>query len=232
MPNRLFRRRRGGGHESSNTSDAVLVDYRISGNVGLEQLDEFYERIGYRGRMDDGLLVHIGGTLGDEVVYISIWSNEQLGVKSWQEKRHHIEDILASTDPNAVVVRRSNPVHRLILGDDLDEFRAAPAVGNPECVGYVIDLPEMDTKAYELIVNAMDFPEQFPPGLLLHSVGQVDDMLRVTSIWRTASQSRRFFENRVMPALVAVVRDHGVFPEVRPVELCVHLLAVGDELLD
>lgn len=232
MPIRLFRRRRSGGHEPSHAPDAVLVDYRITGNVGLEQLDEFYERIGYRGRMDDGLLLHIGGTLGDEVVYISIWGNEQLGVKSWQEKRHHIEDILAATDPNAVVVRRSNPVHSLIVGDDLGEFRAAVPVGDPECVGFVIDLPEIDVKAYELLIKAMDFPEQFPPGLLLHTAGQVDDVLRVTSIWRTVGQSRRFFENRVMPALVTVVREHGVFPEVRPVELHVHLLAVGNELLD
>ncbi|MBI4897632.1 MAG: hypothetical protein HY827_04620 [Actinobacteria bacterium] len=234
MQTRLFRNRRRalGDHEPDLARHAVLADYRIEGDVGLPQIDEIYERLGYRKRLDDGLLVHVGGTIDDAIAYMSVWQNDSLSAASWRQKRQVIDEVLKRADPDPVVDRRSHSVHRLIVGADLSEFRAGLAVSDPECVGYVIDLPNADVKLYERVIARMDFPGQFPAGLLIHAVGQVEDVLRITSIWRHAGQSRRFLEDRLMPALVSVVRERGVFPEIRPVELKVHYLAVADALAD
>lgn len=208
----------------------MLVDYRIDGSIGLAQIDEIYDRIGYRDRLDEGLLVHLSGTIDEAISYMSVWQNDALSVASWEQKGTIIEDVLKSVDPAPAVERRSHRLHRLIVGNDLSAFRTGSTAGDPECVCYVIDLPNADAKLYERVISQMDFPGKFPAGLLIHAVGQVEDVLRITSIWRHSGQSRRFLEDRMMPALVAVVRERGVFPEIRPVELKVHFLAVADAL--
>jgi hypothetical protein len=234
VQNRLFRykRRARSDHEPDLAREAVLVDYLIDGTIGLAQIDEIYDRFGYGERLDEGLLVHIGGTIDNAVAYMNIWQNDTLATEFWQQKRQVIDDVLKTADPSPAVNRRKHRVHRLIVGDGLDEFRAGPSERDPECVGYVIDLPNADVKLYERVIEQMDFPGKFPAGLLIHAVGQVEKVLRITSIWRHSGQSRRFLEDRLMPALVAVVRERGVFPEIRPVELRVHYLAVADALAD
>lgn len=209
----------------------MLVDYRLGG-VGIEHLDDFYTRVGYRSRLDPGLLVHLGGAMDDEIVYISVWSSEQEARKSWEQRREDIEGVLGLAGPAASAARRSHSLHRLIVGDDIEEFREGLAIVDPDCVGFVIDLPGTDPKTYDLICRQMSFPEHFPSGLLLHAAGPIDGHLRVTSIWRRGGQSRRFLEDRLMPAAVEVVREHGLFPEIRPRELRVHLLTINNRLFD
>lgn len=226
-------------HEPDVSRDAVIVDYRIGGpvgdaraSIGLPHIDDFYDRAGYLSKLSDGLLLHIGGSLGDSLVYINAWESESAARESWRQKRDVIEDVLRDAGPDTTVQRRGSKLHKLVLGDDLEEFRDGNAILDPECVGYVIDLPEADTKTYDLIIEQMDFPRDFPRGLLVHAAGQVDDVLRVVTVWRRSSQSLRFLENRLMPATVEVVREHGVFPEIRPLEMKVHYLAVTGRLLE
>ncbi len=210
----------------------MLVDYLIDGKLGLAQIDEIYDRLGYRDRLDEGLLVHLSGTINDAISYMSVWQNDARSVASWKRKEAVIEDVLKSVDPSPALERRSHRIHRLIVGDDLNAYRVGSVAGDRECVCFVIDLPNADAKLYERVIAQMDFPGKFPAGLLIHAVGQVEDVLRITSIWKHSGQSRRFLEDRLMPALVAVVRERGVFPEIRPVELRIHYLAVADALAD
>lgn len=233
MARRIFgKKRRRDPREPEVAREAILVDYRLE-SVSVEHLDQFYRRVGYRERLDDGLLAHVGGVIdGEELVYLSVWRSESEAIASWQAKRSDIEAVLGDAPPDAQVTRRASEVHRLYLGDDLLEFREGLADGDPDCVGFVIDLPDMDDDSYDLICDRMRFPEEWPEGLLVHVAGQVDDFFRVLSIWRRADQSRRFFEDRLIPAAVDVARNHGLFPEIRPRELRVHLFALNNVLYE
>lgn len=218
--------------EPQDARNALLVDYRLE-SVSVEHLDQFYRRVGYRERLDPGLLAHVGGVIDqEELVYLSVWRTEDEAMASWQAKRSDIEAVLADAPPDAQVTRRASGVHRLYLGDDLLEFREGLADGDPDCIGFVIDLPEVDDDSYDLMCRRMDFPGQWPDGLLMHVAGRVDDFFRVLSIWRRADQSRRFFEDRLIPASVDVAREHGLFPEIRPRELRVHLMALNNSLYE
>ncbi|MBI5311504.1 MAG: hypothetical protein HZB14_10855 [Actinobacteria bacterium] len=235
MSPRIFGRgRKRDSREPPAAENAVLADYRLE-SVNIEHLDDFYNRVGYRERLDPGLLTHIGGAIEDgadgEIVYMSIWHSEGEALESWRAKLSEVEIVL-SDSPDAKVIRRSSKIHRLYLGDDVDEFREGRSDVDPDCVGYVIDLPQVDVDAYDLICEHMGFPGDWPTGLLMHFAGRVDDFMRVVSIWRRAGQSRHFLEDRLMPAAVQVVRDHGLFPEIRPRELRIHLMALNDVLYE
>lgn len=233
MAPRLFGKgRQPHAREPRIARDAVLVDYRLEA-VSIEHLDEFYSRVGYPERIEPGLIAHIGGVIDEEeTVYLSVWRRKDEAFESWQAKRSDIEAVLADAPREAQVTRRASDVHRLYVGDGLAEFREGIAGGEPDCIGFVIDLPDVEVDAYDLICERMNFPEDWPDGLVLHVAGRVGDFLRVLSVWRRADQSRRFFENRLIPASVEVVRNHGLFPEIRPRELRIHLIALNDMLLE
>lgn len=233
MLKRLLKRGRSAANrrEPRLPKGAVVVDYDISPQLGRAHLDAFYERVGYDERLEDGLLLHLGGELDDELAYVSLWTSEQDSLRAWQERRRDVEEVLASAGPAATVARRSARIHRLVLGDELEEFREGVAASDPDCVCFVIDIPSADTHAYDLILEQMSFPEHYPDGLILHMASRVGDTLRVISVWRHAEQSRRFLESRLMPAAVEVVRGHRVFPEIRPREMRIRLLALSSRLV-
>lgn len=230
MSPRLFGKgRKTHRREPAGTRRAVLVDYRMSG-VNIGHLEDFYTRTNFPESLGEGMMVHIGGVLdGTETVYLAVWNAADRAEASWQANRRHIEETLADAPPDAEITRRVDSMHRLYLGDELGEFRPENAKRKPDCVGIVIDLPKVDVETYELICDQMSFPDDWPDGLLLHFAGAVEDVLRIVSVWRRTRDARKFFADRLIPASVEVARDHGKFAEIRPVELKVQLLVVGDE---
>lgn len=208
---------------------ATLVDYRPSG-LGFEQLDHYYELIGYPRQMPAANYVHLSGILDDEVVLIGLWSSDRKARTAYATARTNVRKVLDKAGPGAAVDRQSYPVRRFVLGDEIGDFRQDRARTGPDCAAYVIDLPATDGRAYDLICEQMNFPGDYPEGLMLHVAGRVDDVWRVISVWREARQSREFFERRLMPAAVEVVREHQVFPAIHPRELRVHLFAVNKRL--
>lgn len=218
--------------EPIGSRHAVLVDYRMS-RVSVGHLDAFYERSGFPDVFESGMMAHVSGVLGgEETVYLSIWDDEDTAVAAWRRKRADIAEVLEDAPPDAEISRRSSPLYRIYAGDGLGRL-AAPETGRrPSVAGVVIDLPQTDIAAYELVCGRMDFPDDWPDGLLLHFAGPVEDVLRVVSIWRRAEDSREFFESRLIPAALAVAREKGLFPEIRPVDLRVHMLVLGEKLND
>lgn len=233
MSPRIFgKSRKSYDREPANARNAVLVDFRLI-DVSAGHLGDFYSRVDYPRKLDDGLLVHIGGVLdGSETVYLSVWRSDAEALASWNEKRADVEAVLADAPPNAEIHRRSSKLHRIYLGDDVQEFAANVADRKPDCVGFVIDLPETSPATYELLCERMNFPVEWPEGLLVHLAGPVDDKLRIVSVWRRVEDSRNYFASRLIPASVEIAREFGLFPEIRPVGLRVHMLALNNALAE
>lgn len=213
-----------------DVGQTTLIDYRLRG-LGVDQVDRYFEQIGFPRRMPAGNFAHLVGLLDGELVSIGLWSSERAARQMFAAMRPRIDAIVAEAGPQASIDRQSHPAYRFLLGEEISDFREDRAQTDPDCVGYVIDLPATDNRAYDLICEHMGFPADYPDGLLLHIAGQVDDVWRVISVWRKVTQSLEFFEQRLMPAAVDIVREHRVFPEIHPRELRVHLFAVNKRLV-
>lgn len=171
---------------------ATLVDYRFGG-VSIEQVDRYYELINFPRRMPADNYAHLAGVLEDEIVMIGLWSSDRIAKRAFETTRQEVTAALTGSGSDTAVDRESHPVQRLLFGEAIDEFRADRAHTDPNCVGYVIDLPATDSRAYDLICDQMNFPGDLPAGLLLHVAGPVGDVWRVTSVWRDAAAIARVF---------------------------------------
>jgi hypothetical protein len=59
-------------------------------------------------------------------------------------------------------------------------------------------------------VNARLNPEGNPPaGLIVHTAGFAGDVFRVFDIWESQADAERFLEERLMPAIQAVMSEAG-----------------------
>jgi hypothetical protein len=213
---------------------ATMVDYRIRGEGfdRLETIDRFYKEIDFPRSMRNGNLGHLSGVSDDEIVFMSIWDTEKNAMAAFDDMRGSIEKVLREAGPTATVDRVSSGVFRFSIGEDVAEFSHERAQLNPNCVGYVIDIPTQGHLSYELTCEKMNFPQDWPPGLLMHVAGETDRGWRTYSLWREIGQSRDFLAQRLIPAAVDVVREHQVFPVIRPIEVKLHLFALNSRMLD
>jgi hypothetical protein len=212
---------------------AAMIDYRIKGE-GVDQMAliaEFYEMIDFPHSMRDGNLAHFSGIAGDEIIFSSIWDNEENARLAYADMMPAIQAVTSKHGPNTTVERHSSAVHRFSIGEQATPFSHVNAVVNPDCVGYVIDVPLHGKMAYDIICSKMDFPQAFPAGLLLHVAAMTDMGWRTCSIWNEVQPSLDFLEQRLMPAAVGMVREEGVFPEISPLEVKPFLFALNARML-
>jgi hypothetical protein len=213
---------------------AAMIDYRIKGE-GIDQMElieAFYKLIDFPRSMRDGNLAHISGIAGDEIIFTSIWDNEVNASESYAELGPAIAEVIDRYGtPGTVVDRRSSGVHRFSIGESVGQFSHERAESNPQCVGYVIDIPLHGKMAYDLICQKMEFPQEWPEGLLMHVAGQTDNGWRTCSVWADREPSLVFLEQRLMPAAVDMVRERGLFPEIRPLEVKPFLFALNARML-
>jgi hypothetical protein len=212
---------------------AAMIDYRTTGD-GVDQMAliaRFYDLIGFPRSMRPGNLAHVSGVAGDQIIFTSVWDSESNAATAYAAMGPAIEQVLKDFGPNARVERHSSGVYRFSIGENADEFSHRAATTHPNCVGFLLDVPVHGQMAYDLVCNKMRFPEEFPDGLLMHVAGQTDRGWRTCSIWREIEQSRAFLEQRLMPAAVDVVRDTGMFPEIRPLEFKPFMFALNARML-
>ena len=60
---------------------------------------------------------------------------------------------------------------------------------------------------YDKIVERMNFPQRFPPGMMGHIVFSDLDRVNVASAWQTGSQGDAFFRNEVAPSAAWVIAE-------------------------
>lgn len=62
---------------------------------------------------------------------------------------------------------------------------------------------------YDAIVKRMQFPQNLPQGLLTQVVFERPTELKVATAWTSIESGRRFFNERVAPAIGLVIAEHG-----------------------
>lgn len=215
--------------EDEDLDAPTLIDYRISapGEEKIELIKKFYREIDYPRSMRPGNLAHFSGISEESLVFLSVWDSEENASAAYGDLQASIDGVLDSVSGEATVTRESFPTHRVVIGEGVEEFTPAAAPIAPDCVAFEIDLRLEDRGHYDLLCEQMNFPAELPPGLLLHVAGQADFGWHTYSVWRTIEDSKNFLSDRIIPASVEVVRQFGVFPEIRPVEIQTTLFALN-----
>jgi hypothetical protein len=139
--------------------------------------------------------------------------------------------VIGRHGPNTTVERHSSGVYRFSIGEHVSQFSHVVAAPNPDCIGYVVDIPLHGKMTYDMICARMRFPQEFPDGLLMHVAGQTDIGWRTYSIWNEVQPSLDFLEQRMMPAAVDMVREKVMFPEISPLEVKPFLFALNARML-
>lgn len=204
-----------------------VIDYEIHapGHAALEVISAIYREMDFPRSVKPSNLVHISGATSERVIFTGVWHSEREAREAYAE----IEDVIASLrnefGPETSVDRVSRRASRVTIGDLVSDYQAALAQFNPACVAFTVDIPTDGKEIYNLYCEEMRFPEIMPKGLILHLAYEVGPSMRTVSVWRTLEDSQDFMRERIVPAGPGVVRDHGIFPEVRPVEFKPTLLA-------
>lgn len=216
----------------SKGESLVVVEYVVEapGHSAIDLIARLYREIGFPRSIVPTNVAHISGATDERVIYLSVWRNHRDAEDAFAEAESAVERLKSEIGPEAALHRSSFKAHRVTIGPGADEYNAQLAEINPDCVAFTIDLPCDGRSIYDHYCEEMGFPESVPDGLLLHVAYEVGKELRTISVWQSIEHSRAFMRDRIIPSGPAVVRDYGVFPEVRPVEFKPTLLAfnLGD----
>lgn len=205
----------------------LVVDFEISApdHNALDVISRLYREIDYPRSMKSGNKAHISGANDERVIFTSLWSCSDQAKEANEEVKASIQQLSTELGEDVELVCQSNPAVRVDVSDSISEFDASRAELNPDCVAFTIDIPQPGRKIYDLYCDQMRYPELPADGLLFHLAYEFDDVFRTISVWRSIEHSAAFMRDRIVPAGPTVVREHGVFPEVRPVEFKPTLLA-------
>lgn len=84
-------------------------------------------------------------------------------------------------------------------------------------VGVVQEFEGFDTETYDAVTKRMNFPDDWPEGLLYHAAGPTDTgAMCVTDQWQSAEQFQRFVETKIQPTMQAVLSERGTQPAGPP----------------
>ncbi|MEK6277358.1 MAG: hypothetical protein AABM29_05025 [Actinomycetota bacterium] len=86
-------------------------------------------------------------------------------------------------------------------------------------VGLRLDFSNLGLDDYDAICRALNFPAEWPDGLLAHSSAEADGRLRVVDAWESRQHFDRFVQERLQSALGEALGDRAERPEVSETEL-------------
>lgn len=86
-------------------------------------------------------------------------------------------------------------------------------------VGLRLDFSSLGLDDYDAVCRALNFPADWPDGLLAHSSTEVDGRVRVLDAWESRQHFDRFVQERLQGALGEAVGDRAEQPEVTETEL-------------
>jgi hypothetical protein len=81
----------------------------------------------------------------------------------------------------------------------------------------IIRPPMLTADVYEAVNARAEVNENPPEGLLIHTAGEVDGEWQIVDVWQSAEHARRFDEERLAPAIAAVVGSAPPGPPPRSV---------------
>ena len=82
-----------------------------------------------------------------------------------------------------------------------------------------LDFAENTVDDYDSVCEALNFPTDWPDGLLAHGSADIDGRLRVVDIWESAGHFDRFVESRLGPAIGQALGDRAREPKRSDQEL-------------
>ena len=86
-------------------------------------------------------------------------------------------------------------------------------------VGIRLDFENVGLGDYDAVCRTLNFPSDWPDGLLAHGSADVDGRLVVTDVWETRQHFDRFVDERLGSAMGETVGDRGGQPQITEVQL-------------
>jgi hypothetical protein len=81
----------------------------------------------------------------------------------------------------------------------------------------IIRPPMVTAETYDAVNAKAGVKESTPEGLLIHTAGEVDGQWQIVDVWDSEEHARRFDEERLAPAIEAVVGSAPPGPPPRTV---------------
>ena len=88
-------------------------------------------------------------------------------------------------------------------------------------VGLRLNFPENTVDDYDKVVKALNFPAEWPDGLIAHSSHEVDGHMVLTEVWETRGHYDRFVAEQLQATIVETLGDRAR-PPVEIVERELH----------
>ncbi len=82
-----------------------------------------------------------------------------------------------------------------------------------------LEFAKLGLDDHDAVCRALNFPADWPDGLLTHGSTEVDKRLRVLDIWESRQHFDRFVETRLQGAIGQAVGDRAEAPEIIEMEL-------------
>ena len=86
-------------------------------------------------------------------------------------------------------------------------------------VGLRLDFANLGLDDYDAICGALNFPADWPDGLLAHCSTEVDGRLCVLDVWESRQQFDQFGESRLQGAMGQAMGDRAEAPEITETKL-------------
>jgi hypothetical protein len=85
--------------------------------------------------------------------------------------------------------------------------------------GLRLDFSSLGLDDYDRVCEELNFPGDWPDGLLAHAAIEVDGNLRVMDVWESRERFDQFVQERLQDAMREAVGDSAEAPEISQTEL-------------
>lgn len=82
-----------------------------------------------------------------------------------------------------------------------------------------LDFSNLGLDDYDATCRALNFPADWPDGLLAHGSTEVDGRLQVVDVWESRQHFDRFVQERLQAAMGEAVGDRAEQPEITEQQL-------------
>jgi hypothetical protein len=78
-----------------------------------------------------------------------------------------------------------------------------------------MDFDRFTLEDYDNVCTALNFPADWPDGLLAHGSAEIGGQLRVTDVWESREKFDAFVRDRLGPSIVESAGDRAEQPQLR-----------------
>ena len=82
-----------------------------------------------------------------------------------------------------------------------------------------LDFSNLKLADYDAVCETLNFPADWPDGLLAHGSAEVDGHLRVVDVWESGGHFDRFVDERLGAAIGQALGDRAEQPQRNDIEL-------------